>query len=93
MFFFFLFMAKKTNRAVPLGGVLVLLCAASPKVHPAEVVSVLYPVAGGQAAGSAAQGGSGLVGRAWRRQGEGDDDDVTKTGRCWNLTAVHVSIM
>ncbi len=52
------------KQAMPLGGVLVLLCTASTKVHPAEVISVLYPVCGGQTAGSAGDGGSGLVGRA-----------------------------
>lgn len=57
------------KQAMPLGGVFVLLCTASSKVHPAEVISVLYPVAGGQTTGSAGDGGSGLVGRAWKRQG------------------------
>lgn len=52
----------------PLGGVFALLCAASAKVHPALVVSVLYPVDGGRAAGPAAEGGSDLVGGPLRRQ-------------------------
>lgn len=46
---------------VLLRGVLVLFGAASPKVHPAQVVSVLYPVSRGRAAGSAAQRGARLV--------------------------------
>lgn len=44
-----------------LRGVFVLFGAASPKVHPAQVVSVLYPVSRGRTTGSAAQGGPGLV--------------------------------
>lgn len=51
----------------PLGGVFVLLCTASSKVHPSVIISVLYPVAWGQSAGSACEGGSGLVGGAWGR--------------------------
>ena len=53
---------------MPLGGVLVLFCAATSKVHPADVISVLYPVSRGEAAGSAGEGGSGLVRRAWRHR-------------------------
>lgn len=53
------------SKPLPLGGVFVLLCTASSKVHPAHVVSVLYPVAGGWTAGSAAKGGSGVVERAF----------------------------
>lgn len=52
---------------MPLGGVLVLLCTAASKVHPADVVSVLYPVAGSESTGSAGDGRSALVGRAWGR--------------------------
>lgn len=66
---------------MPLGGVFVLLCAASSKVHPAMVISVLYPVAGGETTGSAGEGGSGLVGRGWRRQ------------RHRKLIAVHIFLL
>lgn len=66
---------------VPSGGVLVLLGAASTKVHPAHVVSVFYPVAGGHAAGSAAQGGSGLVGGRCGTQHTHTDDDVMRRER------------
>lgn len=38
------------------GVLLVLLCTAASEVHPAQVVSVLYLVAGTRTAGSAAQG-------------------------------------
>lgn len=43
-----------------LGGVLVLLGAASSKVHPAQVISVLYPVSRSRADRSAAEGGPRL---------------------------------
>lgn len=62
---------------MPLGGVLVLLCTAATKVHPADVVPVLYPVAGSQSTGSAGDGRSALVGRAWRHTGY---DDALGTG-------------
>lgn len=70
---------------MPLGGVFVLLCTTPPKVHPAQVISVLYPVAGGETTGSAGDGGSGLV--AWRRWRQErvkfhDTDDVIGTERC-----------
>lgn len=38
------------------GVLLVLLCTAASEVHPAQIVSVLYLVAGTRTAGSAAQG-------------------------------------
>lgn len=57
----------RRKGAMPLGGVFVLLCTATSKVHPAEVISVLYPVAGGESTGSAHDGGPGLVWRAWRQ--------------------------
>lgn len=81
----FLFRVQRMN-VVPLGGVFILLGAASSKVHPAQVITVLCPVAGAQAAGSAGEGGSGLQ-RAWMthrhrsRVGFHDTDDVMRTGR------------
>lgn len=48
----------------PSGLVFVLLCTTPSEVHPAEIISVLYPVVGGETTGSAAEGGSGVVGRA-----------------------------
>lgn len=66
---------------MPLGGVLVLLCTAASKVHPADVVSVLYPVAGSESTGSAGDGGSALVGRAWRHT----HDMMTHLGQALGL--------
>lgn len=69
------------SEAMPLGGVLVLLCTAASKVHPAGVVSVHYPVAGSESTGSAGDGRSALVGRAWRHT----HDMMTHLGRVLGL--------
>lgn len=62
---------------MPLRRVLILLCTAASKVHPANVVPVLYPVAGSESTGSAGDGSSALVGRAWRHTRH---DDALGTG-------------
>lgn len=49
-------------KPAALWGVFVLLHTTAPKVHPSQVISVLYPVTGG--CSSAGEGGSGLEGRA-----------------------------
>lgn len=59
--------------AVASRGVFILFCTASSKVHPAEVISVLYPVAGGQ--GSAAEGGSDLEGRTCKKSNTLSDEN------------------
>lgn len=72
---------------MPLGGILILLCTATSKVHPADVISVIYPMAGGESAGSAGEGGSGLVGRTWRQA-----DDIMQ-GWGFFLPAVHIFLL
>lgn len=64
-------LSVRRNKAVPSGLVFVLLCTTSSEVHPAEIISVLYPVVGGETTGSAAEGGSGVVGRAFPRDESG----------------------
>lgn len=54
------------KQAAASRGVLVLFCTTSSKVHPSEVISVLYPVAGGHSS-AAEGGGSDLEGRAWKK--------------------------
>lgn len=50
-----------------LRGVLVLLSAAAPEIHPAQVISVCYPVVGAQSAASAVRCGVSAH-RAWEEK-------------------------
>jgi len=52
---------QRKQAVALLWRVFILLCTTPSKVHPAEVISVLYPVARGY--GSAGEGGSGLKGK------------------------------
>ena len=47
------FLMSSHTSSIFLGGVFVLLCTAASKIHPPQVVPVLYPVAGAKSTGFA----------------------------------------